>query len=957
MPSDALRELQAICDREESVAGVAAAVTAAAERAGRPRDRRSFDLGVLGEILPRHVEHAVEGGVERCRELIVLLRPYLLTVSAPVKRELPTLARLKYHLIEQDMAERLAGLAGFTGPAARVRKRMRWYARLPYLGELPDHVYRLSPAELTPATRVDEIDWRDGRLRIAGWAYLPRMSIRTARFQRATVVLRGPRGTPAVRLRARRTHRPEATRAAGHQGCNYDWSGFVAELDPSALTWRAALHRALHRALGLLRARRRGSPDVTWRAEIRIWSRGATGSALLGGPAAGRVQRPKGREAAPGQWIRPVWSGGKLRIVSRMTGAVLERSDVKDGLLHLSGLLPGPAAPTGRLRLGSGDSALLLPAEFTSAEGGTAFTASFPVPERAGEWRLWAEPKGHAAVAVHLIGPSEAADRRFSVDDDRELSVTRDFQDRVVVGVHPYRASLGGAHWGDGASGELVLSGSCAAPGARRLVLRHPSGLLQAFPVERAGNRFEVRFAPTRTPLFGTPVPLASGTWELEIGGEPVRYDHRAIDDLTEAPVVVDGRRHTLRVKGADTAVLTVAEEKPDEERDKAGRRALLEEFYPEWRERPLRDAVAYVCWNGQQYSDSVRAVYEELVRRDIPLEHLWIVKDGAFTPPGPAELGGAAGHRLVVVRAGSREHYAAMATSRYVVANTYLPKWVRIREDQLCVQTWHGTPLKRIGNDMPAMSGEPKPEFWHRQRAEVVNWDLLVSQTPWASPILARAFGYEGPILECGYPRNDLLFRDRDGSLKARIRERLGVPDGKRVVLYAPTWRDSGETLDLRFDVADARRVLGDCVMLVRGHLMQRRPGLDDPTGLLLDVTTYPDIGDLLLVADALVTDYSSVMFDFASTDRPMVFFTYDFERYRTGKRGFYFDFEAEAPGPLTSTSDELLAALRNCLDSPDAFSISFAGRRIAFREKYCPFDDGQAATRLVNHIWDPST
>jgi CDP-glycerol glycerophosphotransferase len=118
---------------------------------------------------------------------------------------------------------------------------------------------------------------------------------------------------------------------------------------------------------------------------------------------------------------------------------------------------------------------------------------------------------------------------------------------------------------------------------------------------------------------------------------------------------------------------------------------------------------------------------------------------------------------------------------------------------------------------------------------------------------------------------------------------------------------------------------------------------------GFAINVTTYPDISELLLVSDVLVTDYSSVMFDFAATGRPMLFFTYDLEQYRDNLRGFYFDFEAAAPGPLLTTSDEVLAAIGN-IDS------AAAGDRSAYRkftEKFCPLDDGKAGSRACDRIF----
>jgi CDP-glycerol glycerophosphotransferase len=176
-------------------------------------------------------------------------------------------------------------------------------------------------------------------------------------------------------------------------------------------------------------------------------------------------------------------------------------------------------------------------------------------------------------------------------------------------------------------------------------------------------------------------------------------------------------------------------------------------------------------------------------------------------------------------------------------------------------------------------------------------------------------------------------------------------------VVLYAPTWRDnqfyaSGRyRFDLRLDLDRAWQAVGeDHVILIRGHhhLANDVPDGGRP-GFVRNVTAYPDIAELFLISDVLITDYSSVMFDFATTGRPMLFFTYDLAHYRDQLRGFYFDLEAEAPGPLLTNSDEVVAALRDADGVADAYQAAYA----AFAAKYCPLDDGKAAARACDRLF----
>jgi CDP-glycerol glycerophosphotransferase len=370
-------------------------------------------------------------------------------------------------------------------------------------------------------------------------------------------------------------------------------------------------------------------------------------------------------------------------------------------------------------------------------------------------------------------------------------------------------------------------------------------------------------------------------------------------------------------------------------------RRAL----YPLQSRRPLRDAVLFVSWNGKQCTDNPRGIADELRRRGDDREHIWVVMDYATAVPG--------GDRAVLH--GTEEYFEALARCRYVISNDDMQPYFRKREGQIYLQTWHGTPLKKIGFDIGRPQFASGTAYFDRLAADVAKWDLLLSQNPFSTPVLRRAFRYEGEICEYGYPRNDILARG--GPLAGEVRRRLGIPDGKRVVMYAPTWRDnqfyaSGRyRFDLRLDLERAWEVLGpDYVVLVRGH---HHLANDVQAGarrdFALNVTGYPDISELFLITDVLITDYSSVMFDFAVTGRPMLFFTYDLEQYRDELRGFCFDLEAEAPGPLLSSSDEVLAAVGDAA----AVTARYGAAYQAFAARYCPLDDGKAAARVCDRLF----
>jgi CDP-glycerol glycerophosphotransferase len=338
-------------------------------------------------------------------------------------------------------------------------------------------------------------------------------------------------------------------------------------------------------------------------------------------------------------------------------------------------------------------------------------------------------------------------------------------------------------------------------------------------------------------------------------------------------------------------------------------------------------------------------------------------VRDGACRIPDAA----------VPVRKLSREYYEAYARARYLVANDHWPRWLVRRREQTCLQTWHGAPLKRHGYDLASRPSALR-EYRRVLQQRSDNWQYLLSPGPFATPILERAFPVGGEILETGLPRTDLVLRPDRDRLAEDIRRRLGLAD-RRVILYAPTYRDHrhyrvGARLGLRdeptyrveltngdgyrlgrlLDLAALQSALGDDhVVLFRKHpgIVESLPANAEP--FARDVSDFPDLIELMLVADALVTDYSSSMFDFASTGRPMIFFTPDLEVYRDEIRGFSIDFEAEAPGPLLRTTADVIDALRD----PGAVAATHRDRYERFVASYCSLNDGGASSRVVEHVF----
>jgi CDP-glycerol glycerophosphotransferase len=353
---------------------------------------------------------------------------------------------------------------------------------------------------------------------------------------------------------------------------------------------------------------------------------------------------------------------------------------------------------------------------------------------------------------------------------------------------------------------------------------------------------------------------------------------------------------------------------------------------------RPRSDHVVYNSFRGH-FSDSPRAIYEELARRASPGSHVWI---GSPNPAAPR-----------FVAPNTAAYFRELGRAGYLVSNVQMPGNLIKRRGAVYLQTWHGTPLKKIGLDNPRWRENPAAR--DKMVRDVAKWDYLVSQNAFSTEILRRAFGFDGEILETGYPRNDVLNAPDRSRIRAALRRELGIADGQRAVLYAPTWRDDdvdaagGYRFEPALDLAQiAARLGGDHVLLLRLHYMLAA-ALGELGPHVRNVSHLADIGALYLAADVLVTDYSSAMFDFAVTGKPMVFYTYDLERYRDRTRGFYFDLESEAPGPICRTTEEVAAALLEASDAGERHGAAYE----RFRARFCPYDDGRASARVVDRVF----
>ncbi|GGS90668.1 MULTISPECIES: bifunctional glycosyltransferase family 2 protein/CDP-glycerol:glycerophosphate glycerophosphotransferase [Streptomyces] len=363
---------------------------------------------------------------------------------------------------------------------------------------------------------------------------------------------------------------------------------------------------------------------------------------------------------------------------------------------------------------------------------------------------------------------------------------------------------------------------------------------------------------------------------------------------------------------------------------------------------------VVFESHMGKQYSDSPKAIYEEMVRQGVPFEAVWSYA-GAKPTGFPKEA--------TLVKRWSWQYLRALAQAEFWIDNQGFPLALAKREGTTYIQTWHGSALKRMGFHEPRTKAQGRAAQ-DRFQAAVDRFDHFLVRSEHDVRTLAKGFRLRDEVLlRAGYPRNDALVEAHRAEAQSGERVRgplaaeLGIDPDKRVLLYAPTFRANAEGavegFAFPFDVEEFADRLGDrFTLLVRTHYLNSVSLPPSVAGRVVDVSRHHDITPLLALADGLITDYSSVMFDYAVLDRPMLFFAYDYDSYAGDIRGTYFDLKEKAPGPVVATPEELFQAVA-AFDEADA---KYAEARQRFLTEFGEYDRGDAARRIVEKFFTRS-
>ncbi len=935
-------ETKNLVDRLAAVSSVDDFLT----RTGNVDGKAIHDRKVLADDIPLFLSVLHEGDEEFQQTLVRLAAEYLRRVPATLLASQRPLRRLQYHLIERGLLTELLELHEFDRvPDNRgrfIRSGSRMYADLPFRLDaalaVPSAVYEVTRSQPLH-TGLRDVRWEPDGLVLDGHAFINRVPFATRLSALRRVQLRRT-GSPArERLSSRTVIRPDLTGRTTGEALSYDAAGFRTTVPSSLLALRP------------------GESAADFEVVVQVAARSARRGGTVGNPELGRARHPARQLVLPDQIAIPTYVRRTLTIAVRRREAVLDGAAVTaDGITLTVRALAGADLADRVLFLRRTDAlnALLVPLEDERGDTWTATVSADQLEVRAESlgdrvWQLGLGRPGQDTAADMLV-PLDLAPSADDMHDElrgRALVVRQEGPEGAIITdtrpglvVEEFRFAKDG----------LSLSGTYSGDAPSALTLATGSGETHQIGVLAGQRRWSATLPSAGAPGETVLRWLQPGRWRVmtATADENQRLVAVAVSSAAEQRLDVWGQagpvRAELRSDPHHDLQLVV-----DASGDWADRGALNRErarryWYRVHFALPQEDTVLFCAWKGRQFSDSPRAIHDELVRRRDPRRRVWVITSHNVEVPEDVET----------VLFGSREYFRHLARARWLVSNDSMPTHYRKRPGQVYVQTWHGTPLKRIGFDIDNLQMS-NPKYLEQFAVEVTTWDALVSPNAFSTEILARAFRFDGPVLQTGYPRNDVFHRDDEREARAAaVRRRLDLPEDKRIVMYAPTWRDnvfnaSGRYLfSMKLDLERVHREFGDdSILLIRGHHLVAS-GLDTSMfgGSIRNVSLYPDISDLYLVADVLVTDYSSVMFDFVNTGRPMIFFAYDLESYRDDLRGFYFDFEAEAPGPVVTTNEEVMALLRDI----DGVQADYRERYDAFRARFASLEDGRAAARVID-------
>lgn len=365
-------------------------------------------------------------------------------------------------------------------------------------------------------------------------------------------------------------------------------------------------------------------------------------------------------------------------------------------------------------------------------------------------------------------------------------------------------------------------------------------------------------------------------------------------------------------------------------------------DWYSKYKKDPLdKNIIFFESFHGK-YNNNPKYIYEKMLELGFNKNYtlVWSYNGDETIPGNP-----------IIVNSDNEDYYKFLAHAKYRISNATFPI-VDTRPEIIYLQTWHGTPLKRLGYDIGAKTGIG----WGHFNNEMPTWNYLISANKYSTKTFKRAFRFNKEILELGYPANDIFYREND-SLISEIKNKLEIDANKKIILYAPTFRDDkfdsdgNRYFDLELDLEYLSENLSDDYLLiiklhsVVSESLELNENLKE---FVIDCSNYEDIHELFIISDILITDYSSVFFDYAHSKRPILFFMSDMESY-IASRGLYYEVFEELPGPQLINNKQILESIINI----KSISEEYEDQYDKFYKKYCSIGHGDSSEKIIKRVF----
>lgn len=389
--------------------------------------------------------------------------------------------------------------------------------------------------------------------------------------------------------------------------------------------------------------------------------------------------------------------------------------------------------------------------------------------------------------------------------------------------------------------------------------------------------------------------------------------------------------------------------------RSKNSHQILLTQ-YADIYKKPVSDhTILYESFWGRGLVDNPYAIFLELLDRPgfSDFKHIWVIDDLEENQPIINEYAGR--RNVVFVEYRSKEYLEALATAKYLINNTTFQNFFIRKPEQVYINTWHGTPIKAMGYDMP----DGNFGVANTMRNFLCS-NYLLSANPHMTRMYLHSYKlreiFMGEILQEGYPRNDLLTKTSREAIKRRLRAYgIELAKGRKIVLYAPTWREnsSGKAVVNPLELLEIKERLeagldGETYqILIKPHQLvyKQLKDLDEYKGVLLPAMI--DANELMSVVDILISDYSSIFLDYMVLERPILFYIPDLEDYKTS-RGLDFTPE-QLPGPASSDLEDIIDAILDIENVQKRYRATYQ----AIRERMCPYEDGRSSQRVADIVF----